>query len=84
MQGKSVESIAKKMRRRENKENKLLEKEKQEKKMVEDQKVRELKEKAFNALKKEGIIPQDQKFGDFVDKEDKKVDNKKEDKNSDD
>ena len=84
MQGKSIESIVKKMRRRESKENKLLEKEKQEKKMVEDQKVRELKEKAFNALKKEGIIPQDQKFGDFVDKEDKKVDNKKEDKNSDD
>ena len=80
MQGKSIESIVKKMRRRENKENKLLEKEKQEKKVVEDQKVRELKEKAFNALKKEGIIPQDQKFDDFVDKDDKKVDNIKDDK----
>ena len=80
MQGKSIESIVKKMRRRENKENKLLEKEKQEKKVVEDQKVRELKEKAFNALKKEGIIPQDQKFDDFVDKDDKKVDNIKDNK----
>lgn len=80
MQGKSIESIVKKMRRRESKENKLLEKEKQEKKMVEDQKVRELKEKAFNALKKEGIIPQDQNFGDLVDKDAKKEDNNKEDK----
>lgn len=80
MQGKSIENIVKKMRRRENKENKLLEKEKQEKKAVEDQKVRELKEKAFNALKKEGIIPQDQKFDDFVDKDDKKVDNIKDNK----
>ncbi len=66
MQGKSIESIVKKMRRRESKENKMLEKEKQEKKSSEEKKLNELKEKAFNALKKEGIIPQDQEFKDLT------------------
>lgn len=66
MAGKSVESIVKKMRRRESKENKMLEKEKQEKKSTEEQKLNELKQRAFEALKKEGIIPQDQEFKDLV------------------
>ena len=72
MEGKSIESIIEKMRKRENEENKLLEKEKQEKQLQEEQKLRELKEKAFNALKREGIIPQDQQFNDVV--KSKKVD----------
>ena len=60
MQGKSVESIIKKMRRRESKENKLLQKEKEEKKEAEEKQFKELKEKALNALKKEGVIPDEQ------------------------
>lgn len=76
MAGKSIEAIVKKMRRRENKENKMLEKEKQEKKSSEEQKLNELKEKAFNALKKEGIIPKDQEFKDLVSVEKKQEDNK--------
>ncbi len=66
MAGKSIDSIIKKMHRRESKENKLLEQEKQEKKSKEEDQLRELKEKAFNALKKEGIIPQHQQFDDAV------------------
>lgn len=66
MQGKAIESIVKKMRRRENKEQKLLNKEKEERKNIEEQQLRELKERAFNALKKEGIIPADQEFNDVM------------------
>ena len=66
MNGKSVKSIITKMKRRENREMKLIQKEKAEKQRIEEERLRELKEKAFNALKKEGIIPSDQKFEDVV------------------
>ncbi|MBQ0017143.1 MAG: ATP-dependent zinc metalloprotease FtsH [Clostridiales bacterium] len=66
MQGKDIASIIKKMKRRENAENKKLQKEKLEKQRLEEERLRELKEKAFNALKKEGIIPEDQKLEDVI------------------
>ena len=79
MEGKSVESIVRKMTRRENRERKMLEKEKLEKIKQEEQRLQELKEKAFNALKKEGIIPEDQKFDDC---NIKKQENEQKDENS--
>lgn len=71
MAGKSVESIIRKMHRRENKENELLKKEKLEKQISQENELRELKEKAFNALKKEGIIPESQQFSDVAKSSDK-------------
>ncbi len=56
MQGKSIRSIVSKLKKRENLEKIELEKEKSLKKEREEKKLQELKERAFNALKKEGII----------------------------
>lgn len=64
MKGTSVSTIIKRMTNREKKQKEMLEKEKLERKEQEEKRLQELKEKAFNALKREGIIPQTQKISD--------------------
>lgn len=64
MSGKSVRSIILKMDKREKTEKKEIEKEKEIKKQREEKRLQELKERAFNALKKEGIISPNAKLVD--------------------
>ena len=66
MKGVDNKIIIRKMTTKENKEKKLLEKEKQAKAEAEAKKLKELQEKAFVALQKEGLIDANLKFEDAI------------------
>ena len=66
MKGVDNKTIIRKMNLKENKQKKELDKERVYKKEKEEEQIRVLQEKAFNALQQEGIIPKDVKFEDTL------------------